>query len=29
MLILEVAASKPFDRIDKSWQWQIGIRQSF
>ena len=24
MLILEIAASRPFDRIDRSWQWQIG-----
>ena len=29
LLILELAASKPFDRVDRSWQWQIGIRQSF
>jgi hypothetical protein len=29
LLIVEIAASRPFDRIDKSWQWQIGIRQSF
>ncbi len=29
LLIVEVAASRPFDRIDRSWQWQIGIRQSF
>ena len=29
LLIVEVAASRPFDRIDRSWQWQIGLRQSF
>jgi outer membrane protein assembly factor BamA len=29
LLIVEVAASRPFDRIDRSWQWQIGIKQSF
>jgi Tol biopolymer transport system component len=28
-LIVEIAASRPFDRLDRSWQWQIGIRQSF
>lgn len=29
LLILEVAASRPFDRLDQSWRWQIGIRQGF
>ena len=29
LLIVEVAASKPFDRLDRSWQWQVGIRQGF
>jgi hypothetical protein len=29
LVIVEIAASHPFDRVDRSWQWQIGIRQSF
>ncbi len=29
LLILEVAGSKPFDRLDSSWRWQLGIRQGF
>jgi hypothetical protein len=29
LLIIEVAAAKPLDRIDRSWQWQVGIRQGF
>ena len=29
LLVLEIAASRPLDRIDKSWQWQIGIREGF
>jgi len=29
LLIIEVAGSKPFDRLDRSWQWQLGIRQGF
>jgi hypothetical protein len=29
LLIVEVAASRPFDRISKSWQWQISMRQGF
>jgi len=29
LLIIEVAGSKPLDRLDRSWQWQIGIRQGF
>ncbi len=29
LLIIEVAASKPLDRLDRSWQWQVGIRQGF
>ena len=28
-LALELAASHPFDRIDKGIQWQLGIRQGF
>ncbi|HEX7780402.1 MAG TPA: BamA/TamA family outer membrane protein, partial [Vicinamibacterales bacterium] len=29
LMIVEIAASRPFDRVDRSWQWQIGLRQSF
>jgi Tol biopolymer transport system component len=29
LLVLEVAASRPFDRMSKSWRWQIGVRQGF
>ena len=29
LLIVEVAASRPLDRLDRSWQWQVGIRQGF
>jgi hypothetical protein len=29
LMIVELAASHPFDRVDRSLQWQIGIRQSF
>ena len=29
LMIVELAASRPFDRVDRSWQWQIGLRQSF
>lgn len=29
IFILEVAASKPLDRVDRSWQWQVGIREGF
>ena len=29
LLILEVAASRPFDRLDQTWRWQVGIRQGF
>jgi Tol biopolymer transport system component len=29
LLAIEVAASRPFDRIDRTLQWQIGIRQGF
>jgi hypothetical protein len=29
LLILEVAGSKPLDRLDRSWRWQVGIRQGF
>ncbi len=29
LLVLEVAASRPFDRISRGWQWQITMRQGF
>lgn len=29
LLVVEVAASRPFDRIDRGWQWQITMRQGF
>ncbi len=29
LLVVEVAASRPLDRIARTWQWQIGIRQGF
>ncbi len=29
LLILEVAASRPLDRNDNGWRWQIGIREGF
>jgi hypothetical protein len=29
LLVLEAAASRPLDRPDRSWKWQIGIRQGF
>ncbi|MEZ5315877.1 MAG: hypothetical protein R2752_00600 [Vicinamibacterales bacterium] len=29
LLTLEVAASRPLDRLLHSWQWQIGVRQGF
>jgi hypothetical protein len=29
LLILEVAASRPLDRVNRGWQWQVGIRQGF
>jgi hypothetical protein len=29
LLAVEVAASRPFDRVDHGVQWQIGIRQGF
>jgi hypothetical protein len=29
LLTLEVAASRPLDRRDRSWQWQVGVRQGF
>jgi hypothetical protein len=29
ILILELSASRPFDRSDQSVQWQLGIRQGF
>ena len=29
LLAVELAASHPFDRVDRSVQWQFGIRQGF
>ncbi len=29
LLVVEVAASRPFDRVDRGWQWQFSIRQGF
>jgi hypothetical protein len=29
LLILEIAASRPMDRLNRGWQWQVGIRQGF
>ena len=29
LLVVEVAASRPFDRLSKSWRWQVGVRQGF
>jgi hypothetical protein len=29
LLILEVAASRPFDRAVPGWRWQLGMRQGF
>jgi Tol biopolymer transport system component len=29
LMVLEAAASRPLDRPDRSWKWQIGIRQGF
>jgi outer membrane protein assembly factor BamA len=29
LLIVEVAASRPLDRNDPGWRWQIGIREGF
>jgi outer membrane protein assembly factor BamA len=29
LLAVELAASRPFDRVDRSLQWQVGIRQGF
>jgi dipeptidyl aminopeptidase/acylaminoacyl peptidase len=29
LLAVELAASHPFDRVDRSMQWQVGIRQGF
>jgi hypothetical protein len=28
-VIVEVAASRPFDRPDRGIKWQVGIRQGF
>jgi hypothetical protein len=29
LLAVEVSAARPFDRVDTSMQWQVGIRQGF
>ena len=29
MLVLELAASRPFDRVSRGIKWQVGIRQGF
>ncbi len=29
ILVVELAASHPFDRVDRGLQWQVGIRQGF
>lgn len=29
LFILELAASRPLDRINRGWQWQLGMRQGF
>jgi Tol biopolymer transport system component len=29
LLIVEVAASRPLDRNNNGWQWQVGIREGF
>lgn len=29
LMIVEVAASRPLDRLDPGWRWQIGFRQGF
>ena len=29
LLAVELAASHPYDRVDRSVQWQVGIRQGF
>jgi Tol biopolymer transport system component len=29
LFVIEVAASRPFDRPNRSWQWQVGLRQGF
>jgi outer membrane protein assembly factor BamA len=29
LLVLEIAASRPFDRVSKGWQWQVTMRQGF
>ena len=29
LFVIEVAASRPFDRPNRSWKWQIGLRQGF
>ncbi len=29
LLILEVAASRPFDRLVRGWRWQVALRQGF
>jgi hypothetical protein len=29
LLLVELSVARPFDRVDKSFQWQLGIRQGF
>jgi hypothetical protein len=29
LLVIEIAASRPFDRVARNWQWQVGLRQGF
>ena len=29
LLIVEIAASRPLDRNDNGWRWQVGIREGF
>jgi Tol biopolymer transport system component len=29
IILLELSVARPFDRVDKSLQWQLGIRQGF
>jgi outer membrane protein assembly factor BamA len=29
LFILEVSLARAFDRADRKWQWQVGIRQGF
>jgi outer membrane protein assembly factor BamA len=29
LFVVEVAASRPLDRVVRAWRWQVGIRQVF